>query len=193
MKSLVIHGKSSTPEKVEWLAKPLRKFGEVVVPNFDMEVREGVEKALAYDFDCIAGHSRGGLIALIAGAIKGSCVIAVSTPADRLRQRRYLSKFSEDTVQYKNYQDLLRIPEEELAKYSALNYVDRLKKVLLIHGERDEMVEKDQSILLCNEILKHGGSCTLKLFDMAHSPPKSKEKEIGEIIEKWIKDIIKNV
>ncbi|AWR96428.1 prolyl oligopeptidase family serine peptidase [Acidianus sulfidivorans JP7] len=190
MRSLVIHGKGSSPEKVEWLAKPLRSFGEVIVPEFELEVKDGVRKALSYNFDCIAGHSRGGLIALIAAAIVGSCVIAVSAPSDRIRQKNYLSKFPEGTIQYKNYQDLLKIPDQELIQYSAINYADKLKKVLLLHGDKDEMVEKEQSITLCNEIKKNNGNCTLYIIDMKHSPPKSKEKEISAIIENWIKNTI---
>ncbi|ARM74908.1 alpha/beta hydrolase family protein [Acidianus manzaensis] len=190
MKSLVIHGKGSSPGKVEWLANPLRKYGDVQVPDFDMEVKEGIEKALSFDFDCIAGHSRGGVIALIAAAIKGTCAIAVSAPADRLRQKQYLSKFPEGTIQYKNYQDLLKISDDELKEYSAITYARKLNNVLLLHGSKDEMVEKEQSINLCNEIIKYGGKCELKIIDMKHSPPKSKEKEIYEIIQNWINNNI---
>ncbi|QPG51219.1 S9 family peptidase [Saccharolobus solfataricus] len=187
MKSLVIHGKNSSPEKVEWLAKPLRKFGEVIVPEFEIEAKEGVEKALTYDFDCIAGHSRGGLIALIAAALKGKWAIAVSAPSDRRKQKEYLSKFPPGTVQYNIYQDLMKMPEYEL-EYSSLSYADRLKKVLLIHGEDDEMVLKEHSITLCDTIKRMGGDCELHIIPkMKHTPLGQQYQTIWSIIEDWIK------
>ncbi|EZQ04815.1 dipeptidyl aminopeptidase [Candidatus Acidianus copahuensis] len=186
MKFLVIHGKGSSPEKIGWLIDPLKEFGEVYAPEFDLEVKEGVEKALKINFDCIAGHSRGGLIALITAALKGTCVISISAPSDRIRQLKYSSTFPKDTIQYRNYLDLLKIPEEELKKYSAINYANKIKKALLIHGERDEIVEKEQSKLMCEEIGRNGGECELHIINMRHSPGKSNEKEIKEIIQRWI-------
>ena len=188
MKSLVIHGKGSSPEKVEWLAKPLRKYGEVMVPEFEIEVKEGVEKALTYDFDCVAGHSRGGVIALIAGALKGTCVIAVAAPSDRKKQREYLSAFPPGTIQNKIYQDLLSLPEYEF-DYSPLKYADKLKNVLLIHGEEDEIVKKEHSIAMCEEIRKHGGNCELHIIPkMKHTPLGQQYSIIWNIIDKWIKE-----
>ncbi|MCH4816820.1 MAG: prolyl oligopeptidase family serine peptidase [Saccharolobus sp.] len=187
MKSLVLHGKNSSPDKVEWLAKPLRKFGEVIVPEFEIEVKEGVEKALTYDFDCIAGHSRGGLIALITAALKGKCVIAVSAPSDRRKQREYLSKFPPGTIQYNIYQDLLKMPEYEF-DYSSLKYADKLKKVLLIHGEKDEIVLKEHSVTLCEMIKNHDGDCELYIVpEMKHTPLGQQYHVIWNTIENWIK------
>lgn len=191
MKSLVLHGKGSSPDKVEWLAKPLREFGEVIVPDFEIEVKEGVEKALSYDFDCIAGHSRGGTIALISGALKGTCVIAVSAPSDRRKQREYLSKFPPGTIQNRIYQDISKLPEYEF-EYVPLNYADKLKNVLLIHGDNDEIVLKDHSILMCEEIKKHGGNCELHIIPgMKHTPLGQQYSIIWEIIEKWIRKTLK--
>ncbi|BFH73747.1 prolyl oligopeptidase family serine peptidase [Sulfurisphaera javensis] len=192
MKSLVLHGKGSSPEKVEWLAKPLRSFGEVIVPEFEIEVKEGIEKALQYDFDCIAGHSRGGTIALIAGALKGTCVIAVSAPSDRRKQREYLSKFPPGTVQNRIYQDISKLPEYEF-DYAPLKYADKLKDVLLIHGENDEIVLKEHSIVMCEEIKKHGGNCELHIIPgMKHTPLGQQYSKIWEIIENWIRKRLKS-
>jgi len=188
MKTLVIHGKGSSPDKVEWLAKPLRKYGEVTVPEFEIEVREGIEKALTYDFDCIAGHSRGGTIALIAGALRGTCVIAVSAPSDRKKQREYLSTFPPGTIQNKIYQDISSLPEYEF-EYAPLKYTDRLKNVLLIHGEEDEIVLKEHSIVMCEEIKKHGGKCELHIIPkMKHTPLGQQYSIIWDIVDKWIKE-----
>lgn len=192
MKSLVLHGKGSSPDKVEWLAKPLREYGEVIVPEFEIEVKEGVEEALKYDFDCIAGHSRGGTVALIAGAIKETCVIAVSAPSDRRKQREYLSKFPPGTVQNKIFQDISRLPEYEF-DYAPLKYANKLNNVLLIHGEDDEIVLKDHSIVMCEEIKKYGGYCELHIIPkMKHTPLGQHYSTIWGIIEKWIREYVLN-
>ncbi|MBB5254392.1 alpha/beta hydrolase family protein [Sulfurisphaera ohwakuensis] len=192
MRSLVIHGKGSSPEKVEWLAKPLRSFGEVIVPDFEIEVKEGVEKALQYNFDCIAGHSRGGTIALIVGALRGSCVIAVSAPSDRRKQKEYLSKFPQGTIQHKIYEDLIKLPDYEF-DYSPLKYADKLKDVLLIHGENDEIVSKEHSIVMCEEIKKYGGNCELHIIpNMKHTPLGQQYSTIWNIIENWIRKRLQN-
>ncbi len=187
MISLVLHGKGSSPDKVAWLAEPLRDFGQVVSPPFDYEVREGVERALQVSFDLIAGHSRGGTIALVVAALTGKPVIAVSAPTDRVKQLEYLSKFPEGTLQHRNYLDLLKIPREELAKYSPINYAGKLKKVLLIHGKHDEMVLPSHSVELCEKVKEEGGDCELHLLDMRHSPPAHAFKEIRDIVVSWVK------
>ena len=187
MISLVLHGKGSSPEKVEWLAKPLRQFGEVIVPYFEIEVKEGVEKAITYNFDLIAGHSRGGTIALIAAALKGKSVIAVSAPSDRRKQKEYLSRFPPGTIQHKIYEDIKNLPEEEF-EYYPLKYADRIKNALLIHGENDEIVLKDHSVILCEEIKKHGGNCELHIIKgMKHTPLGQHYKLIWDIITNWVK------
>jgi dipeptidyl aminopeptidase/acylaminoacyl peptidase len=187
MKSLVLHGKGSSPEKVEWLAKPLRQFGEVLIPEFEIEAKEGVQKALTYDFDLIAGHSRGGLVALIAAALKGKSAIAVSAPSDRRKQKEYLSKFPPGTIQRKIYEDIKNLPDEELEWYP-LKYADRIKNALLIHGENDDVVLKEHSIILCDEIRKYGGKCQLYIIKgMKHSPLGQHYNEIWKIITEWVK------
>ncbi|BCU71037.1 alpha/beta hydrolase family protein [Stygiolobus caldivivus] len=187
MISLVLHGKGSSPEKVEWLAKPLRQFGEVLVPEFEIEAKEGVEKALTYNFDLVAGHSRGGLVALIVAALKGKNVIAVSAPSDRRKQREYLSRFSTGTIQNKIYEDIKDLPEEEL-DYYPLKYAQKIKNALLIHGENDDIVLKEHSIILCEEIKKYGGKCELHIIKgMKHSPLGQHYKVIWDIITDWVK------
>jgi len=187
MRILVLHGKGSSPDKIKWLSKPLEEFGEVIVPDFDYEVKEGVEKALQYDFDCIAGHSRGGTIALMASALTGKCCIAVSAPSDRVEQMKYLSSFPQDSIQFRNYIDLSKISIEDLKKYSPINYSNKLRNVLLIHGKNDNIVSPTQSISLCDKIKKNGGKCELYMIEMKHSPPMDKYSEIAGIIKKWVK------
>ncbi|AWR93567.1 alpha/beta hydrolase family protein [Acidianus brierleyi] len=187
MRILVLHGKGSSPDKIKWLSKPLEEFGEIIVPDFDYEVKEGVEKALKYDFDCIAGHSRGGTIALMSSALTGKCCIAVSAPSDRVEQMKYLSSFPQDSIQYRNYLDLSKISIEDLKKYSPINYADKLHNVLLIHGKNDNIVSPTHSINLCNKIKENGGKCELYLIEMKHSPPMDKYSELAGIIKKWVK------
>ncbi|MEM1860311.1 MAG: S9 family peptidase, partial [Metallosphaera sp.] len=114
MHSIVLHGKGSSPSKVEWLSVPLKRFGTVEVPNFDYDVEQGLEIVLKTDFQLIAGHSRGGTVALLAGARRGVPVIAVSAPTDRLLQLEHLSKFPEDSEQGKLYRYLSSFPREKL-------------------------------------------------------------------------------
>jgi|BEDMetMinimDraft_2_1075160.scaffolds.fasta_scaffold21706_1 dipeptidyl aminopeptidase/acylaminoacyl peptidase len=185
MKSLVLHGKGSSPEKIEWLASPLRGFGEVIVPEFEVEVTEGVQRALKYDFDLVAGHSRGGLIALIAGALKGKPVIAVSAPVNRRMHMNYLSTFPEGTPQNRIYKDLQRLPPRDL-DLSPLQYARSLREVLLIHGTKDEVVIKDHSVIMCDEIRRGGGNCELHLLDMKHSPSGEAIWKISEIVREWV-------
>lgn len=187
MRTLVLHGRGSSPKNVEWLASPFRGFGEVIVPEFDFEVNEGVRRALGYDFDIIAGHSRGGLVALIAGAITGRPVVAVGAPADRKRQFEYLSKFPENTIQGKIFRELKVLPKEELEQ-SAFQYADRLEKVLLIHGSEDKIVEPDQSVKLCERLRQLGKDCELRIIQgMGHSPSGDKVKEVSEVITSWLR------
>jgi dipeptidyl aminopeptidase/acylaminoacyl peptidase len=186
MKILVLHGKNSSPDKIRWLTKPLEEFGEVISPEFDYEVKEGVEKALEYSFDCITGHSRGGTTALMVSALTGKCCIAVSAPSDRVAQMKYLSSFAPDSIQYRNYLDLSKIPIEDLEKYSPIRYADKLRNVLLIHGKNDNVVPLTHSINLCNKIKENGGKCELYLLEMKHSPPMDKYSEIAGIIKRWV-------
>ena len=75
----MLHGKGPSPEKVSWLWEPLKEFGDVEVPPFDYSVEEGLQLALRESFDLVAGHSRGGTIALLAAAKKGRPVIKQTT------------------------------------------------------------------------------------------------------------------
>lgn len=61
------------------------------VPPFDLSVEEGVELVLPKGFDLIAGHSRRGTVALLAGAKKDRPVIAVSSPTDKMLQLEHVS------------------------------------------------------------------------------------------------------
>jgi dipeptidyl aminopeptidase/acylaminoacyl peptidase len=186
MKALVLHGRNSSPKNVEWLASPFREFGEVIVPEFDVEVSEGIRISLSYDFDVIAGHSRGGLVALIAGALKGKPVVAVGAPADRRRQFEYVSKFPPGTFQARIYEELKSLPKEE-REVSAFNYVDRLTNVLLIHGEKDPIVEPRQSLDLCEALKRAGKKCELHVIqNMGHSPSGETVEVVQEIIRAWI-------
>ncbi len=188
MKVVVLHGRGSSPKNVEWLATPFRELGDVLVPEFDFEVREGVNIALSYDFDLIAGHSRGGLVALIAGAIKGKPVVAVGAPVDRKRQYEYLSRFPEDTIQGRIFKELRALPKEEI-EVSALDYAEKLDKVLLIHGTEDKIVEPEQSIALCRKLKELNKDCELKLINgMGHSPSGSKAKEVENVIRAWLRE-----
>ncbi|MGC9105470.1 MAG: alpha/beta hydrolase family protein [Thermoprotei archaeon] len=186
MKAIVLHGRSSSPKSVEWLAEPFRAFGEVIVPDFDFEVNEGVNRALQYDFDVIAGHSRGGLIALIVAAIKGKPVVAVAAPADRKRQYEYVSKFPPDTFQGRIYKELSALPKEEI-EVSAFQYLEKLDNVLLIHGLQDPVVQPEQSKDLCDALRKLGKRCELYLIPkMGHSPRDENVRVVQEIIKGWL-------
>ncbi|QKR00261.1 prolyl oligopeptidase family serine peptidase [Metallosphaera tengchongensis] len=186
MLSLVLHGRGSSPDKVDWLAQPLKRFGDVKVPQFEYDVEDGLRVALSMNFDIIAGHSRGGTIALLAAAKKGVPVIAVSAPSDRLLQLSHLSKFPEGSEQRRLYSFLSSVPQEKLVETSPVTYSSCLRDVLLIHGEHDEVVPKEHSELLCKEVRSKGNKCELVILEMRHSPPKHMYGEISKVIQAWV-------
>ncbi|MEM0169460.1 MAG: prolyl oligopeptidase family serine peptidase [Metallosphaera sp.] len=187
MKSIVLHGKGSSPHKVEWLSNPLRTFGQVDTPDFDYDVEEGLRIVLSKEFDLIAGHSRGGTVALLAGAKKGLPVIAVSAPTDRLLQLEHLSKFPTESEQGKLYKYLSTFPNERLIETSPITYAKDLRNVLLIHGEKDEVVPKIHSEVLCEKVKESGNRCDFVVLEMRHSPPKHLYNKIERIVLEWVK------
>jgi Dipeptidyl aminopeptidases/acylaminoacyl-peptidases len=189
MRSLVLHGKGSSPEKVSWLWEPLKEFGNVEVPPFDYSVEEGLQLALRESFDLVAGHSRGGTIALLAGAKKGRPVIAVSAPTDRILQLEHLYNRRDLPGSKELYQYLSSIPVEVLRETSPVNHSSLLKDVLLIHGIRDEVVPAEHSKILCEKVREMGNRCTLLLLDMRHSPPAHLYSKIRQIIQDWIREL----
>ncbi|WP_240938883.1 alpha/beta hydrolase family protein [Metallosphaera hakonensis] len=186
MYSLVLHGKGSSPSKVEWLWKPLMRFGTVEVPEFEYDVEKGLEMVLDKDFQLVAGHSRGGTVALLAGAKRGLPVIAVSAPTDRILQLNHLSKFPQDSEQGKLFKYLSSFPQSKLIETSPVTYASSLRNVLLIHGEDDDVVPIIHSERLCDEVNKKGNNCILIRLKMRHSPPKHLYGEIDRIIHDWV-------
>ena len=191
MHSIVLHGKGSSPSKVEWLSVPLKRFGTVEVPNFDYDVEQGLEIVLKTDFQLIAGHSRGGTVALLAGARRGVPVIAVSAPTDRLLQLEHLSKFPEDSEQGKLYRYLSSFPREKLLETSPIAHASSLRNILLIHGKGDDVVPIIQSERLCDKVREAGNSCEIVKLNMRHSPPKHLYGEIENVIVNWVNSLCK--
>ncbi|MGC8599731.1 MAG: alpha/beta hydrolase family protein [Nitrososphaeria archaeon] len=188
MKILALHGKGSDPAKIAWLISPLKIFGDVDAPYVDIEANEFLKSYLKTEYDIVAGHSRGGTYALLYSAFKGKPVIAVSSPSDRLKQSEYLKGFQPGTVQKRLYEDLQKIQKEYLAETSPINYADKIKNALLIHGSEDDIVPVQQSEELCKKIVDSGGKCRLYVIKMRHTPPASRYSEIHKIIESWVRD-----
>ncbi|MGC9144544.1 MAG: alpha/beta hydrolase family protein [Nitrososphaeria archaeon] len=188
MKILALHGKGSDPAKIAWLISPLKIFGDVDAPYVDIEANEFLKSYLKTEYDIVAGHSRGGTYALLYSAFKGKPVIAVSSPSDRLKQSEYLKGFQLGTVQKRLYEDLQKIQKEYLAETSPINYADKIKNALLIHGSEDDIVPVQQSEELCKKIVDSGGKCRLYVIKMRHTPPASRYSEIHKIIESWVRD-----
>ncbi len=188
MKILALHGKGSDPAKIAWLISPLKIFGDVDAPYVDIEANEFLKSYLKTEYDIVAGHSRGGTYALLYSAFKGKPVIAVSSPSDRLKQSEYLKGFQPGTVQKRLYEDLQKIQKEYLAETSPINYADKIKNALLIHGSEDDIVPVQQSEELCKKIVESGGKCRLYVIKMRHTPPASRYSEIHKIIESWVRD-----
>jgi dipeptidyl aminopeptidase/acylaminoacyl peptidase len=188
LKILALHGKGSDPVKIAWLTSSLKIFGNVDAPYVDIEASEFLKSYLKAEYDIVAGHSRGGTYALLYSAFKGKPVIAVSSPSDRLKQLEYLKEFPAGTVQKRLYEDLQKLPKEYLAETSPINYADKIKNALLIHGSEDDIVPVQQSKELCKKIVDSGGKCTLYVIKMRHSPPASLYDEIHKIIESWVRD-----
>ncbi len=183
MKCLVLHGKNSSPGKVKWLIDPISRFADVESPSVEMEVNEIVEKFKGENYECVAGHSRGGTAALILGSLWSSLVIAVSSPTDRRFQLDYLSKFPDGTPQSSLYKDLLRV--KDLDSSSPINYVEGLKRanVLLIYGDSDQIVPKKHGEILCEKLT----NCKLKVVNgMKHSPMGQQIGEISRIVSEFL-------
>ncbi|WP_287690068.1 prolyl oligopeptidase family serine peptidase [Metallosphaera javensis (ex Sakai et al. 2022)] len=189
MNSIVLHGKGSSPSKVEWLSTPLRRFGTVEVPDFDYDVEQGLEIVLRKDFHLVAGHSRGGTVALLAGARRFVPVIAVSAPTDRILQLEHLSRFPEDSEQGKLYRYLSTFSRERLIETSPITYASSLRNVLLIHGENDDVVPIIHSERLCEKVREAGNECNMVRLNMRHSPPKHLYREIEDIVVKWVQGL----
>ncbi len=187
LKMLVLHGKGSCPKKVEWLASPLRAFGEVEAPRADMEADDFIQRFMNRSYDLVAGHSRGGTFALLYAAYRGVPVIAVSAPSDRLKQKDYLSKFNEGTIQRRLYEDLNGLSEEYLRRTSPVVFADKIKDALLIHGSEDQIVPVDQSIEMCRLINEKGGRCFLSILKMRHTPSVANYREISNLVQEWVK------
>ncbi|BBG24166.1 alpha/beta hydrolase family protein [Sulfuracidifex tepidarius] len=184
MRCLVLHGKNSSPEKIKWLTDPISKFAEVESPFVDMEVSEIVEKFRHENYECFAGHSRGGTAALILGSIRPSVVIAVSSPTDRKLQLDHLSKFPDDTPQSSLYKDLSKV--RDLDSSSPINYVEGLKNssILLIYGDSDQIVPRRHGEVLCEKL----ANCRLEIVKgMKHSPMGQQIGQINRIISEFLK------
>lgn len=191
MEIFVLHGKHSSPEKVSWLSKPLKKFGNVQVPFFDFEIKQGLEILKGKEIDCIAGHSRGGTAALLAAEIMNiKCVIAVSAPIDRIYQMNYLCKFGEDTIQHKLCLELRALPEEELKETSPIYMLDKLDNVLIIHGDSDEIVPLWHSKTLYERLNGLGRNVRLEIIKgMKHTPMRSQYSYIEKIITEFMSSL----
>ncbi len=184
MKCLVLHGKNSSPEKIRWLTEPISKFASVTAPSVDLEVAEIVEKFRDDAYECVAGHSRGGTAALLLGSLGARLVVAVSAPTDRRMQLEYLSAFAPGSIQHSLYMELEKV--KDLEETSPINYAKGLDKakVLLIYGEKDEIVPKKHGEVMCGIL----SNCRLEIVKgMKHSPMGSQIGEISRILENFFK------
>lgn len=186
MRVLVLHGKGSSPEKVKWLSSALPQRFDVLVPPAEAEIPELVETIISLSPDLVVGHSRGGTASLIASSKLHIPVIAVSSPSDRRAQLEYLSKFPEGTVQHMIYKDVATLPSEVI-DLSPVKFAHEIRRVLLIHGEKDEIVLPSQSQRMCELIRESGGDCRLYIIrGMKHSPVNKEIGEVQRIIRDWI-------
>ncbi len=183
---LALHGKGSSPDKIKWLTEPLSQFGDVIAPSIDMEVNQALELLKEYNFGLVAGHSRGGTVALLAAAMRGVPVIAVSAPSDRLMQRMHLCSYPDGTVQKRLCREQDNVSESYLKSTSPVNFADKISSALLIHGKQDDIVPIVQSRIMCLRIKENGGKCNLLELMMKHSPPKSLEKELFKAVKEWM-------
>ncbi|MEM0097612.1 MAG: prolyl oligopeptidase family serine peptidase [Conexivisphaerales archaeon] len=184
---LALHGKGSSPQKIKWLIEPLSQFGKVVAPQVDMEVNQALDFVGKYSFDLVAGHSRGGTVALLAAAKRSVPVIAISSPCDRVMQRKHLCSYPDGTIQKMLCKEQENYSENYLELTSPINFASKINDALLIHGNHDEIVPISQSRIMCSRIKENGGRCALVELEMKHTPPKSLEKELFRAVEEWIK------
>ena len=200
MRAIALHGFGSSPEKINWLAGPLRSLGfEVLTPSY-RDFEDGLNKLnellKSGEQAIVAGHSMGGTIALLAASTMSgiTCAISVSGPTDRLAQVRWLSEGGPGSIRRRTYEELLRIDskqvtEEFLRRTSPINYLrPGLPPILLIHGTNDELVKIDQVVNYYERARSLGNIIELvRIEGMPHTPRGKDIKVIANVIEKFAK------
>lgn len=194
MKALVFHGRGSSPEKINWLIKPLKEAGlEVIAPPI-MEVEDGLEigsKIIKSERDSVitAGHSMGGTVALLLATRFPShvkCSIVVSAPVDRLLQLKYLEEGAEGTLRRSIYEELRRkYPRDEyFIETSPINYINEsTPPILYIWGTADDVVPRNQLTALESRAAK---LVKVIVNGMTHTPRSQHLNEINNAVRQFL-------
>ncbi len=191
MRAIVYHGRGSSPEKVDWLIKPLRDLGyEVAAPTI-RDVSDAYEAGLSLlPVDVAAGHSMGGTAALLLAARNPGmvgCVISVAGPVDRRLQLQWLEskgdKFS------KRLANELAALGPLLDETSPSRYIGRgMPPVLYIRGERDDVVPRAHVDVLVGLAEKFGFPVdVVEIAGMGHTPKGDEEREkVARVIANFV-------
>ncbi|MBP1448715.1 MAG: prolyl oligopeptidase family serine peptidase [Thermoproteus sp.] len=191
MKSVVYHGRGSSPDKIDWLIAPIREAGfEVVVPNI-REVADAYEAGIReLPVDLAAGHSMGGTAALLLAARnpgKVGCVVAVAGPVDRRLQLQWLEgrgdKYS------KRLANELASLGPQLDETSPSRYIGQgMPPVLYIRGERDDLVPRAHVDVLVGLADKFGFRVDIvEVRGMGHVPKFEEERrKIADVVKNFL-------
>lgn len=139
---------------------------------------------------CIAGVSRGGMMAYITARqdkrIKG--VIAISAVSDLFQS--YEERDDMKTLLTNHIGGTPKDFPEEYIKRSAIFWCNELQiPVLLIHSKLDEQVSYSQSEVLYNKLKSNNLDCTLITYeDNVHGLHKEDSKEISNWLERTFKE-----
>ncbi len=184
---VVLHAYNQVPNDVRVYAEGFARNGLVaMVPKYT-DASDGVivaVKALRIlrtrsdvDGGCVGlfGLSLGGSMALLASTQeKVGFVIDVGGWVDLADLYRYLSKFPPNTPQKviaDTMESAIGVPEENEEIYrlsSPITYVDKITgKVLVIHGESDDMVPVSQSKLLYKKLKEKNKVIELRIIEGA--------------------------
>jgi len=146
----------------------------------------------------IFGISLGGTVALLAATQEPvEFVVDVGGWVDLADLYRYLSKFPSGTPQKiiaDTVESTIGTPEESPEVYrlsSPITYVDYIKskKILIIHGEKDDMVPLDQSKLLLRKLQENGAMVKLEVIEGAGYLLKGFEDRVVDTVLRFLREI----
>lgn len=205
---VLLHAYNQLPKDMRVYAEGFAKNGLVAMAPKYTDASDGVivaVKALrilkSYDIVDekrvgLFGLSLGGSMALLASTQeKVEFVVDVGGWVDLADLYRHLSKFPSNTPQKMiadTMESAIGTPEENEEIYrlsSPITYVDKITgKVLIIHGEQDDMVPVSQSKLLYEKLKERNTVVELKIIKGAGYLMKGYENVVIETVIEFLKN-----
>ncbi len=203
---ILLHAYNQTPEDVRFYAEKIAEKGIVVFAPKYTDASDGVivavnairklKNASNIDEDRIGlfGISLGGTMALLTSTQEEvAFVIDGAGWVDLAELYRFLSKYPPNTPQkiiVDTIESALDTPEENPEMYrlsSPINYVDQMTgKILIVHGDKDNMVPLEQSKILYEKLKGLGKTVELKVIEGAGYLFKGYENRVVEAIIEFL-------